>query len=439
MSRINVLFIGFMLFSLFFGAGNLIFPPLLGWESGDNFGPAITGFLITGVLLPFMAVMAVALEDNGLISMGSRVHHIFGIVFAIIIYLSIGAFYGIPRASSVAYELGFQQIFKIDDRWGVFVFSLIFFTITYLISLNPKKIVNRIGQYLTPLLLLVLAVLVIQSFMTFDNVSSPAAGKYASAPLVTGILEGYFTMDAVAALAFGIVIINALKDKGAASKKELVKGTLVSALVAGTGLVAVYFSLGWIGRVIPGETNFQNGAEILTSASGILFVTSGNILFGLIVMLACLTTCVGLINACSSFFNEIYPRLSYSRYVTIFVIIGLLVSNLGLNMILHVAVPLLSFIYPIAIMLIVLSLLEHITGKSKTMFQLAVAVTAFYALYEALVSIGFELEFLTGLLDIAPFFEQGLGWVLPGFLAAMIGYGIDIIKNKPVDESRQNQ
>src|SRR5699024_932608 len=170
--------------------------------------------------------------------------------------------------------------------------------ITYLISLNPKKIVNRIGQYLTPLLLLVLAVLVIQSFMTFENVSSPAAGKCASAPLVAGILQGYFTMDAVGALALGIVMINALKDKGAASKKKLVKATLVSALVAGTGLVAVYFTLGWIGRVIPGETSFQNGAEILTSASGILFVTSGNILFGLIVMLACLTTCVGLINAC---------------------------------------------------------------------------------------------------------------------------------------------
>ena len=439
MKRFNVLFIGFMLFSLFFGAGNLIFPPLLGSESGDNFGPAITGFLITGVLLPFMAVMAVALEDNGLISMGSRVHYIFGIVFAIIIYLSIGAFYGIPRASSVAYELGFNQIFNIDDSWGIFVFSLIFFTITYLISLNPKKIVNRIGQYLTPLLLLVLAVLVIQSFLSFENVSSPASEKYASSPFFTGILEGYFTMDAVAALAFGIVIINALKDKGAVSKNELVKGTLVSALVAGTGLVAVYFSLGWIGRVIPGETSFKNGAEILTYASDILFVTSGNILFGLIVILACLTTCVGLINACSSFFNKIYPKLSYSNYVTIFTIIGLLVSNLGLNMILLVAVPLLNFIYPIAIVLIILSLLENVTRKSKTMFQLAVAVTAFYALYEALSSIGFELKFFTSLLDNTPFFEQGLGWVLPAFLAALIGYGIDILKNKPIDDLEENQ
>lgn len=162
-------------------------------------------------------------------------------------------------------------------------------------------------------------------------------------------------------------------------------------------------------------------------------------MFGLIVMLACLTTCVGLINACSSFFNEIYPKLSYSNYVTIFVIIGLLVSNLGLNMILLVAVPLLSFIYPIAIVLIVLSLLEHVTRKSKTMFQLAVAVTAFYALYEALSSIGLELEFFTSLLDITPFFEQGLGWVLPAFLAALIGYGIDILKNKPIDNLEENQ
>jgi len=158
-TRKNVLFSGFMLFSLFFGAGNLIFPPLLGLESGSNFGPAIIGFLITGVLLPFMAIMAVALADNGLISIGNRVHKVFGLVFAIIIYLSIGAFYGIPRAANVAYELGFRQVFATDNWFVLLVFSLVFFGVTYFISFNPEKIVDRIGQVLTPILLLVLSVL----------------------------------------------------------------------------------------------------------------------------------------------------------------------------------------------------------------------------------------------------------------------------------------
>ena len=428
MNRTNVVFAGFMLFSLFFGAGNLIFPPLLGLESGSSFGPAIMGFIITGVLLPFMAIMAVALSDNGLISMGNRVHPVFGMVFAIIIYLSIGAFYGIPRAASVAYELGFKQVFHVDGGFALAAFSLVFFGITYLISLNPKKIVDRIGQYLTPLLLLVLAVLVIRAFFTFDNVASSAAGKYASSPLVTGILEGYFTMDAVAALAFGIVVINALKDKGATSKRELVKGTFGAALIAGLGLVVVYFSLGWIGRVIPNENGFENGAEILTSAASLLFATGGGFLFGSIVILACLTTCVGLINACSRFFNEIYPKLSYSSYVAIFVLIGLLVSNLGLNMILELAIPLLVFIYPIAIVLIILSLFEYIAGKSQMMFRLSVAATSVYALYQVLTSLGYQLEFLARLLEVSPFFDLGLGWAIPSLLSAVIGYSIDRIK-----------
>src|SRR5690625_6355501 len=141
-----------MLFSLFFGAGNLIFPPLLELESGSNFGPAIIGFLTTGVLLPFMAIMAVALADNGLISIGNRVHKVFGLVFAIIIYLSIGAFYGIPRAANVAYELGFRQVFATDNWFVLLVFSLVFFGVTYFISFNPEKLVDRLGQVLTPIL-----------------------------------------------------------------------------------------------------------------------------------------------------------------------------------------------------------------------------------------------------------------------------------------------
>lgn len=429
-TRKNVLFSGLMLFSLFFGAGNLIFPPLLGLESGDNFEPAITGFLITGVLLPFMAIMAIALSENGLISIGSRVNGLFGLIFAIIIYMSIGAFYGIPRASNVAYELGVKQIADVNGWFALLIFSLIFFGVTYFISLNPKKIVDRIGQLLTPILLLVLGVLVVQAFIKFDNISSPAKGDYVSAPFVKGFLEGYFTMDAVAALAFGIVVINALKDKGLKSKSELVKGTFGAAFIAGIGLAIVYFSLGWIGRVMPKEKTFENGAEVLTEAANILFASGGGLLFGIIVILACLTTCVGLINACSRFFNEIYPKLNYQAYVAIFVLIGLLVSNLGLNIILKLATPLLVFIYPISIVLVILSLFQHFAGGGKMMYRLSVFVTSIFALYQALTSIGFSLDLFTQWLGVVPFFEHGLGWVLPAFVAALTAYGIDKFDRK---------
>ncbi|WP_339252443.1 branched-chain amino acid transport system II carrier protein [Sporosarcina sp. FSL W8-0480] len=425
MSKKTVVFSGLMLFSLFFGAGNLIFPPLLGLQSGENFEPAITGFLITGVLLPFMAVMAISLSENGLISIGSRVHRVFGIVFAILIYMSIGALYGIPRASNVAYELGFKQIIAVDSQMALLIFSLIFFGVTYFISLNPKKIVDRIGQLLTPLLLLVLGMLVVQAFIKFENVASPAEGDYVTTPFIKGFVEGYFTMDAVAALAFGIVVINALKDKGAKSKLELVKGTFGAGVIAGIGLVIVYISLGWIGRVIPKDTDFANGAEVLTVASGILFARGGGLLFGVIVILACLTTCVGLITACARFFNEILPKIHYRFYVAVFTLVGLLVSNLGLDLILSLATPLLVFIYPIAIVLVILSLLQHYVGGGKMMYRLTVSVASIFALYDVLVNLGFQLHRSTELLEIIPFFEHGLGWVLPAFVAALVGYIID--------------
>lgn len=433
MQRKDVLFSGFMLFSLFFGAGNLIFPPLLGLESGSSFGPAITGFLITGVLLPFLAIVAIALSDNGLISIGNRVHKVFGLVFAIIIYMSIGAFYGIPRASNVAYELGLRQVFSTNNWVVLLVFSLLFFGITYFISFNPRKIVDRIGQLLTPILLLVLSILFVQAFITFDNAPTPATGDYTTAPFVTGFLEGYFTMDAVAALAFGIVVINGLKDKGAKTKSELVRGSVGAAILAGIALTVVYFSLGWIGRVIPGNGDFTNGSDILTEGSKLLFVKGGSLLFGIIVILACLTTCVGLITACSRFFNEIFPRWSYQIYVAIFVLIGLFVSNLGLEIILEIAKPLLVFIYPIAIVLIMLALLQHVLNGGRRMYQLSVAVTSVYALYEVLATFGIKSKIFEHTLGLVPFFEQGLGWVVPAVLAACIGYVVDYFKgNKHV-------
>src|SRR5699024_3383649 len=211
MNKKNILLLGFMLFSLFFGAGNLIFPPYLGMESGENFIPAIAGFILTAVLIPLLAVISVSLSNNGLLAIGQRVHPLFGLIFAIFVYLSIGAFYGIPRASGVAYELGFVPVFGVENAFTLFLFTLVFFGVRYLLSVAPKKMIDRLGQFLTPALLLVLAVLFVRAFTTLKYTEKTASEKFATAPFLSGFLEGYYTMDAIAALAFGIVIINGLK------------------------------------------------------------------------------------------------------------------------------------------------------------------------------------------------------------------------------------
>lgn len=190
MGKKNIILLGFMLFSLFFGAGNLIFPPFLGMESGDFFIPAIAGFILTAVLLPFLAVLSVSLSNKGLLEIGQRVHPVFGLLFTVVIYLSIGALYGIPRASSVAYELGFVQIFQMESGLTLFLFTVIFFGITYFLSIDPKKMIDRIGQILTPALLVVLTILFVKAFLTLNYEGRPASEEFQSAPFLNGFWRG---------------------------------------------------------------------------------------------------------------------------------------------------------------------------------------------------------------------------------------------------------
>lgn len=436
MSRKNVLFSGFMLFSLFFGAGNLIFPPYLGMESGNYFVTAIAGFILTAVFLPFLTIISVSLSNNGLLSIGQRVHPFFGLAFAIVIYMSIGAFYGIPRASNVAYELGFMQVFSVEGWLPLFLFSVVFFGLTYFLSINPKKVIDYVGQLLTPALLIVLAILFVRAFSTFTYTDALPAEQFQSDPFLKGFLEGYFTMDAVAALAFGNVIINGLKDKGASEKRDLIRGTVSSGLIAAVGLIIVYLSLSWIGRVLPHDEPLENGAEILVLASKQLFGYGGNVLFGSIVILACLTTCVGLINACARFFNEIFPKFSYKKFVIIFIVIGMLFTNFGLDLILQVATPLLVFIYPISIVLVILSLFQHILGESKKMYVFAVSVATLFAICEVLNTFNIQIDGLNFFLTFLPLYENGLGWTGPTLMAAVIGYVIDFKSKEVVFRSK---
>lgn len=430
MNKKNILLLGFMLFSLFFGAGNLIFPPFLGMESGENFIPAIAGFISTAVFIPLLAVISVSLSNNGLLAIGQRVNPLFGLIFTIVVYLSIGAFYGIPRASSVAYELGFVQVFEVESSLTLFLFTVVFFGVTYLLSVDPKKMIDRLAQILTPALLLVLTVLFVKAFTTLNYTEKHVSEKFASAPFLSGFLEGYYTMDAIAALAFGIVIINGLKTSGVTKKKDIIRGTTYAGMIAGVGLTIVYLSLSWIGRVLTYNEPVENGAEILVLATDRLFSVGGNLLFGTIVLLACLTTCVGLINACASFFNEIFPTFSYKQYVVVFVLIGLLITNLGLNTILSIATPLLVFVYPFAIVLILLSLVQHFIGESKKMYVYSMGVTAVFAVVSVLDFFQVHFGVVDTVLGIFPLYENGLGWVVPALIVATVGYVIDLTKGK---------
>lgn len=433
----TIFFIGLMLFAMFFGAGNLIFPPILGAQAGSNFIPAILGFIATGVFIPFAALLAVALSGKDLLGMGAQVGRRFGLLYAVVVFMTIGALYGIPRTASVAYELGFSPIFGTTGTLPLVLFSAVYFVIAYILSVNPQKVVDVIGRTLTPALLTFLAVLAVRAMMVLKSGGAAPTTEYAQNPFFGGFLQGYMTMDALGGLALSGVVLNAFRDQGIQGRRPIFRAMIGAGLTAAIGLVLVYGALSWIGNALPNGQGFENGAKLLVQAANTLFGSWGNVIFGLIVILACLTTTIGLLMACSEFFDEIIVPMPYKTLMLLFAVFGFLVSILGLNTILSIAVPILVLVYPIGIMLIVLTLVtQGLKQHSALMFRLAIGVTSLYALYDTLKYLKVPLDALKPLLAWSPLFEGGLGWLMPGLLAAAIGYALDKQKTPlpPTDE-----
>lgn len=419
--RNHFFFIGLMLLSFFFGAGNLIFPPIVGLESGSNFWPAAIGFVVTAIALPLLTLVAVAQSEtadtDGMMVMGSRVHPWFGFIFSIAIYLSIGAMYGIPRAANVGFEMGFKPIAgELGNGFGLLIYVSIFFTICYFAALHSGHLVAWVGKILTPLLILTIALLCYLAFSDFSLALDEPVGQYAQHPISTGIYNGYFTMDTLAALAFGSVIIRVI-GKG----EGLVKKVLLASCVAGLGLGTVYLSLAWIGGAFDQTTHFANGGELLMAAAVTLIGEQGSILFGSIVILACLTTCIGLINACAHFAYELYDKIAYRYYVLLFTLGGALFSNLGLSLLLKIAVPMLVFLYPVAIMLVVLNLCHRLIGNHLWAYRLGILCTLIFATNDMLSQLGVSLELMQHINQLLPLSDLGLGWLIPCTLAALVG------------------
>lgn len=427
--------IGFMLFALFFGAGNLIYPPTLGIDSGTSYWAAITGFLITGVGLPILAVTAISFVKNDARELADKVHPLFGLIFTSIVYLAIGPFFGIPRAATVAFEMSVEPFSSSISSMSLilFIFTTVFFILVYIVSKNPSKMVDRIGQYLTPILLIAIIALSVGGFLLLDSPITAPIEKYASSPFFTGFSEGYLTMDAIAALAFGIIVVNAFKDRGITTQRELVKSTLKAGAITGIGLIIVYGSLGWIGAKMGTLGTFTNGGDILSGAAETMFGSFGALLLGVIVTLACFTTSVGLVVACGQFFAKI-TRFSYNWIILFVTVVSYLIANQGLNTIIGYSVPVLVFIYPIAIVLILLTFIERLFHGARGVYQGAILLTAVTSLYDGLVAFGVDLASITPLMEKLPFFALGLGWIVPALIGGVVGFVLDrIVRRDYVD------
>ncbi|WP_418791689.1 branched-chain amino acid transport system II carrier protein [Niallia taxi] len=432
-----ILILGFMLFALFFGAGNLIFPPMLGQMAGTNVWEANTGFLTTGVGLPLLAIIAFVFSgEKDLLSLSSRVHPIFGVIFTTLLYLAIGPFFAIPRAGNVSYEIGLSPLLKNQSgHLPLFIFTIVFFAITCLLSLNPTKIIDIVGRFLTPIKLTFIGILVgVAVINPIGEFQKPFTG-YTSGVYFIGFQEGYLTLDALVAFVFGIVIVKAIKDHGAYSKKVIMVTCIKAACIAAAILVTFYTALSYMGASSVEEIGLlDNGAEVLAAVSNYYFGSYGAILLGLMITVACLTTSVGLITACSSFFHELVPKVSYKKFAVILSVFSALVANMGLTYLIKISVPVLMAMYPIAIALIFLTFLHSKFKGKKEVYQGSILLTFIISLNDGLKEAGIKLEAIdTFFSNILPMYNIGLGWFIPSIIGGLCGLLINIIAGKVKD------
>ncbi|MFT4413987.1 branched-chain amino acid transport system II carrier protein [Fredinandcohnia humi] len=423
MKKLDNLFIGFMLFSMFFGAGNLIFPPFLGAQSGTNFWLAIAGFIVTGVGLPIAVIFAVSLVKGGAQAMGDRVHPIFSTAFMVAVYLSIGPFLAIPRNTNVAFEMGVTPFLSGSTNTSLYllVYSFVFFALVYVISLNPTKMEKYMGRFIAPVLLLSMVVLIVVGLVQLDAPLQSPSELYNSGAFFTGFLEGYNTMDALASLAFGIVILTAIQKKGVQGRVQLRTNTFKAAVVAGVLLTVVYVSLGLIGAKMAVNGSFEDGTDILSSVATLLFGQSGTALLGVIFTLACFTTVVGLTTACGQYFSKLIPKTSYRTVVLLVSLVGFTLSNLGLAQILKVSVPFLVTAYPLTIVLILLAFFSRLFSHSKKVYATTMLFTGVFAALSGLETFGVDLGPIDAVRNMLPFSSVGLEWVAPALVGFVVG------------------
>lgn len=420
LSKKQVLLVSFMLFSLFFGAGNLIFPPFLGQNAGNLTTQAILFFCITAVALPVLGVIVVSKFD-GLENLANLVNPKFSLIYTILIYLSIGPGLGIPRAASLPFEMAVAPYLPEEANSTLFLilFSAVFFCIAAWLASTPNKLVSRIGKYLTPTLLFLIVFVFINFIFNGTKSIAQAQPSYMENPYVKGFLEGYLTMDTIAALNFGFVIATTLQSLGIKDKKKTVSYTILTGIIAGVILASVYFMLSYMGMCSSGVFEIQeNGAWTLRCIVHDLFGEFGAIVLAAIFTLACLTTCVGLITSCSQYFSTLTKKINYQRWVYIISIFSFTICNQGLNVLLSFSVPLLDAIYPISIVLIVLGLSHTWIKENDYIYAITIFSVAIISVLYALENAGIVFS-IHSVCHLLPLYSLGLGWVIIAIIAIL--------------------
>ncbi|MFD3156287.1 branched-chain amino acid transport system II carrier protein [Haloimpatiens sp. FM7330] len=411
----DAIVVGMALFAMFFGAGNLIFPPSLGMQVGHNWKLSMLGFFLTGIGMPLLGVMAVSIAGGTIDDLCNKVSPMFSKILGTVIVLAIGPLLAIPRTCATTYEMGIKNLFP-----GVnsIIVSVIYFSITLIFVIKPSGVVDKIGKILTPILLVILSLII---FMGIKNPIGVPGKAVVKGAFSHGFIGGYQTMDAIGSIVLAGIVLNALIEKGYKNPKEQVKVTFKAALIAGVGLAIVYGGLMYLGatasNVFPGD---------ITKTSLVIGITEnvlgnfGGLALGLCVAAACLTTSIGLTSTVGNYFNNLSKgKLSYKSIVIVTCIVSAVLSNVGVEKIVKLSVPLLVAIYPIAIVLIIMNMFDNLI-KNKNAYIGAVLGALFVSLFDALSALGFNTGFIDRIINMFPLSEQGFAWILPAIIGGIL-------------------
>lgn len=422
-SRIFV--IGLMLLSMFLGAGNIIFAPKLGQLAGTNTWVAMIGFLITGVGLVLLAIISLAISGGTVEKLAGLVGKKFGIIFSVLLFLTLGPIYVIPRTTSVVYEVSILpsiSSFNMNTSIILFIFSVIFIALTVWLSMTPGKFVDRLGRIITPVFGGLLVILIVKSFITpMGSIGAPQE-PYLDNIFLKGFVEGYYTMDVLAAFVFGGIFIKAIANEGITAKKDVSTTFIKAGIITVVGLALLQLSMAWIGATSVDAIGMgENGGEILAWSSKQLFGNIGLLMIGTVVFLTGITTNIACLSSVAEYFERQFPRYTYKQWIYILAFGSLVITNFGLATILELASPVLLLLYPIAIALIVLSFTHKAFNGYQAVYVGTITGVGFVAVLDALKEAGIAVNFIDQTFAFIPLFANGAGWITTGLIGAVIG------------------
>ena len=411
--------VGFALFAMFFGAGNVVFPPYIGMHAGEQWANGFLFYFIADIGLALVAMFAI-LHAGGADNITGRIGHVASKVLMCAVILCIGPMVAIPRTAATTLEMSVTPFFS---GMSPVVFSIIFFAVILLLSIKQSAVIDIVGKILTPALLIGLLVLIVKGFVSpiGDIVDT---GVSASEVTVNGIKSGYQTMDVLAAMAFGIIILSSADEKGYTDSKSAAKMIGIAAALSGVLLLIVYFGLTYLGAtastVFPTDISRAN---LVIGIVELLLGKAGLIIFAIVIALACITTAVALVSSAASFFAKLAnDKISYSVFVVVICVSSAVISNLGLDMIIAIATPVLDIVYPPMLVLILLSWFGDKLHKSVYVSSVAGSLIASVLATAELYGMNIPV------IDSLPLASLGFGWLTPAVLFGLVAYLVSKVK-----------